>query len=67
MSGPCDTCCRMHRGPRCKPEDARSDNFSFRLPAHIARELRERVFWGERSAFIAGAVEKRLAEMEDSA
>lgn len=64
MTAPCDGCCRVHRGPRCKPDDRRSVNVCVTLPAHVARELRERVPWGERSAFVAGAVDEALRGVE---
>lgn len=60
MSTACDVCRRCHRGPRCKPSDKRSVSVVVTLPAHVARELRERVAWGERSGFVARAVDAAL-------
>jgi hypothetical protein len=64
VTAPCDGCCRVHRGPRCRPSDKRSVRLAVTLPAHVARELRERVAWGERSAFVARAVDAALLAEE---
>lgn len=62
MRAPCDVCCRVHRGPRCKPTDKRSVKTGVTLPGHVHRELVESVPWGERSAFIARATAAALEE-----
>jgi len=63
---PCDVCCRVHRGPRCKPEESRSVNVVITMPAHVARELRERVWRGERSRFVTDLVESALERGDGS-
>lgn len=57
---PCDVCLRCHRGPRCRPGEKRSVDLKITLPAHVARELKARVPWGERSGFVARAVDRAL-------
>lgn len=56
----CDGCKRVHRGPKCKPAEKRSTSIAITFPAHVARELKARVPWGERSAFVARAVDAAL-------
>lgn len=60
MTAPCDGCRRVHRGPRCKPTDARSTTMAISFPAHVARDLRDQVPWGERSEFVARVVADAL-------
>lgn len=62
MRSPCVVCKRMHRGRRCKPEDARAAQLNISMPAHIHRALVARVPWGERSGFVARAVESALED-----
>jgi hypothetical protein len=57
---PCDVCRRVHRGRRCKPTEARSVHVCVTMPAHVHRELVDVVPWGERSGFVARAVENAL-------
>lgn len=57
---PCEGCRRLHRGPRCKPEDQRGVNVTVHLPAHLHRALTEQVPWGERSRWVAELIEKEL-------
>jgi len=62
MTAPCDVCRRCHRGPRCKPAEDRSVSMCITFPAHVATALRERLAWGERSAFVARAVDAALEQ-----
>lgn len=64
MSEPCDTCKRVHRGPRCRPGDQRRVPMQIGFPAHVHRELMDRVPWGERSGWVADVVAAALDEME---
>lgn len=57
---PCHTCKRVHRPPECDPEAPRSTSRYVYLPGYLDRELVELVPWGERSAFVAQAVEEKL-------
>lgn len=59
---PCDGCNRRHRGPRCKPEDARSVRVGFTLPFHVRQALLDHIPWGERSAYIASLIEADLLD-----
>ncbi len=56
----CGGCGLHHRGQRCKPEESRSVSVCVTLPAHVRRELDAAVGWGDRSAFVARAVEAAL-------
>jgi hypothetical protein len=60
MSEPCSVCRRCHRGRRCLPIDKRSVSLPISFPGHVARELRERVPWGERSGYVARLVAEAL-------
>jgi hypothetical protein len=60
MTAPCHGCCRVHRGPRCLPTDARSVTLAISFPGWVARELCDRLAWGERSGFVARAVAEAL-------
>lgn len=62
-SEPCDGCCRVHRGPRCKPTESRSVSMSVTVPRHVRRGLDDAVPWGERSGFVARAIEAALEEI----
>ena len=61
---PCDICNRVHRG-RCTPADERSVNTCVTLPGRTHRRLTDLIPWGERSRFVAAAVEDRLDRLED--
>jgi hypothetical protein len=60
-AGPCDVCRRVHPN-RCKPTAARSVRVTLTLPGWVHRRLVDEVPWGERSAFLAAAVEAHLEE-----
>jgi hypothetical protein len=57
---PCNVCLRCHRGPRCKPADTRSQQVCVTLPGHVHRRLEQQIPWGERSAWVAKAIENAL-------
>lgn len=65
MSAPCDGCCRVHRGPRCSTDEARSKPMCITLPAHVDRWLREHLDWGEKSRWVTEAIEQRIQTQED--
>ena len=56
---PCDVCCRVHRGPRCRTRT--HERVLVTLPPYLADQLRERVQWGERSQFIARLLDDAFA------
>lgn len=56
---PCDTCRRVHAGPRCA---VRSVKRCVTLPGYVSQQLDDVVPWGDRSSFIASAVERALLE-----
>jgi hypothetical protein len=57
----CTVCSRVHRGPKCKPDDARSVRVCTTFPGFVYRLLVANVPWGERSRYVAELVERDLA------
>lgn len=56
----CEVCNRVHRGPKCKPSDARTVRVCVTLPGFVHRLLEANVPWGDRSRWLASLVEKEL-------
>lgn len=59
----CDVCKRIHPG-RCTPDSERSTQIGVTLPGRIARRLRERIAWGERSSWVARLIEAELDRLD---
>lgn len=55
----CEVCNLLHKPPAC-PVGAEPVNFCVVLPPHVARELNERVMWGERSPWIVRLIRRAL-------
>lgn len=60
---PCAVCNRVHPG-RCTPEDQRAQTVAVSLPGHVARRLKDRIGWGDRSGWVAQLVEDELDRIE---
>lgn len=59
MRHPCDVCRRVHRG-RCKPAEQRSVSLTITVPAHLYREMTERVPPRKRAGWIARLIHREL-------
>lgn len=55
----CDVCKMLHKPPECPP-DAESVALLVTLPPHVARELNERVMWGERAPWALRLIRREL-------
>lgn len=55
----CEVCNLMHKPPACPP-GAESVQFCVVLPPHVAREMNDRVLWGERSSWIVRLIRREL-------
>jgi hypothetical protein len=56
---PCRWCKRIHPA-RCKPPLERTASITLSVPAGLLQRFRDRVPYGERSAFVAALLHKEL-------